>query len=319
MQNLDWDNLRIVLAIADAGSIVAAARRLGVTHSTVLRRINAFEERLGARIFERMASGYKLTPGGEEIVGVARGVAEQLVALERTVAGRDRRASGTVRLTTTDSLLTTVVMELLPRLRVEHPEIQLEISSASGMLDLAAREADVALRATAKPPDALVGWRLSDLTFAVYGAASSRCKPLSDGEPLKLASKLAWIAPTGVISRSRVGDFFARHRDRFRVEARFDSFRAIHDAIERDIGIGFLPCYFGDSRPRLKRLSPVVDELTIGLWLLTHQDLRAVPRVRAVMDFLNAALTPRKAQFEGRSVPVAAPRPARSRSVSRKA
>jgi len=301
MRNLDWDNLRIVLAIADAGSIVAAARRLGVTHSTVLRRINAFEERLGARIFERLASGYKLTPGGEEMVAVARGMAEELVALERHVAGRDRRATGTVRFTTTDSLLATVVMDLLPRLREVHPEVQLEISSASGMLDLAAREADVALRATAKPPDSLVGWRLCDLGFAIYGAASHRRKALASTEPARLAAEPAWIAPSGGISGSRVGDFFNRHRGRFRVAARFDSFRAIHDAIERDIGIGFLPCYFGDSRPSLKRLSPVFDELTIGLWLLTHRDLRAVPRVRAVMDFFNAALAPRKALFGGRN------------------
>jgi DNA-binding transcriptional LysR family regulator len=299
MPNTDWNDFRYILAVADAGSIVAAARRLGVTHSTVLRRVNAFEHQTGARLFERLASGYKLTPGGEEMVEIARAMAQQLATLDRRIAGRDRRTSGTVRMTTTDSLLATVVMRHLGGLTKAYPDIRLEISSASGMLDLSAREADIALRATANPPETLVGWRIGDLAFAIYGPSRKSRGNVEKSNPLHHPGELKWLAPSGGIARTRVGDYFTRHAARFQIIATFDSFRAISDGIAAGLGYGMLPCYFGDASPGVRRVGPVVDELTIGLWLLTHQDLRAVPRVRAVMDFFNAALVPDKDRFAG--------------------
>jgi DNA-binding transcriptional LysR family regulator len=309
MQTFDWNDFRYVLAVAEQGSITAAARRLAVTHSTVLRRINAFEERVGARVFERLASGYRLTPGGEELAEVAHAMAEQLVALERRIAGRDRRVAGTVRFTTTDSLMSAVVMGEIEGFRARHPDVRLDISTATGVLDLAAREADVALRATAKPPDSLVGWRLSALTFAVYGPRNATIEGTRRiVDPLRDGRKLPWLMPSGNLARNRVGTFVARHVDSFRLVATFDSFLAIRDAVERGLGYAIMPCYLGDYTPGLVRLGQPISELSLGLWLLTHKDLRSVPRVRAVMDHMFHALSPMKARFEGTSAANARPR-----------
>src|SRR5918993_5806376 len=124
---IDWEDLRFVLAVADANSLAAAARALGVNHTTVLRRVNAFEERLGLRLFERLPTGYVLTPGGEELLAAARAMADTVAALERRLQGRDLRLEGELRVATTDTLMASVLPEVLAAFRERHPGILVEV------------------------------------------------------------------------------------------------------------------------------------------------------------------------------------------------
>src|SRR5712672_1273072 len=110
---MEWDDLRYVLAVAEAGSLAGAARTLGVNHTTVLRRVGAFEKHLGLRLFERLPTGYVLTAGGEELIAAARQVNDTVIELERKLAGQDLRLSGTVRVTTTDTLMGSILPEIL--------------------------------------------------------------------------------------------------------------------------------------------------------------------------------------------------------------
>src|SRR5688500_17425447 len=110
---MEWDDLRYVLALADAGSLAGAARALGVNHTTVLRRVGAFEKRLGLRLFERLPAGDVPTAGGEELIAAARRVDETVVALERRIAGQDLRLAGALRVTTTDTLMASLLPEIL--------------------------------------------------------------------------------------------------------------------------------------------------------------------------------------------------------------
>src|SRR3954471_22355962 len=103
MPGFEWDDLRYVLAVANAGSLAGAARSLGVHHTTVLRRVAAFEKRLGLRLFERLPTGYVLTAGGEELIAAARHIDDTVTTLGRKLAGQDLRLSGTIRVTTTDT------------------------------------------------------------------------------------------------------------------------------------------------------------------------------------------------------------------------
>src|SRR3712207_7391952 len=116
---IDWEDLRYVLAVADASSLASAARGLGVNHTTVLRRVNAFEERLGLRLFDRLPTGYALTAGGEELLAAARRMAETVTELERKLSGQDLRLEGTLRVTTTDTLMAS----LLPPVRSEERRV----------------------------------------------------------------------------------------------------------------------------------------------------------------------------------------------------
>jgi DNA-binding transcriptional LysR family regulator len=117
MPTLDWDDLRFALAVASGGSLAAGARRIGVNHTTVLRRIAALEERLGVRLFERLPSGYALTPRGEELVEAARTIDETVNRLELRLAGTDLSVSGPVRVTTTDTLMASLLPRILAALK----------------------------------------------------------------------------------------------------------------------------------------------------------------------------------------------------------
>ncbi|MER2268818.1 LysR family transcriptional regulator, partial [Methylobacterium oxalidis] len=162
---VDWDDLRYVLAVARAGSLAGAARALGVNHTTVLRRLGAYEARIGARLFERLPSGYVPTAAGEAMVKELVEIDAAIHDTERRAAGQDQRITGTVRLSTTDTLMASVLPPALAQVRAEHPSIMLEVSTANRFAVLTRREADIAVRPTASPPETLVGRRIAGLGY----------------------------------------------------------------------------------------------------------------------------------------------------------
>ncbi|MFZ1492805.1 MAG: LysR family transcriptional regulator, partial [Candidatus Competibacter denitrificans] len=154
---MDWDDYRYFLAIEQAGSVLAAAKRLGVNHTTVLRRIASLEKRLGVRLFERLRTGYTPTAAGEELREVIGRVQQMLINAEHQLAGKDLQLSGIVRIATTDTLSSSLLLPHLGAFRRLHPRIQLQVVSSHQMVNLTHREADVAIRATNHPPDNLLG------------------------------------------------------------------------------------------------------------------------------------------------------------------
>jgi DNA-binding transcriptional LysR family regulator len=147
----DWNDLRSFLAIARQGSLQGAARTLGVNHSTVFRRLNALEARLGARLFDRSARGYALTAGGEHMLASAERVEDEILGLEHRLLGGDVRLSGTLRVTTTDTLVHGVLGPHLRAFQTAYPAIELELITGNAFFDLYKREADVALRPSRHP------------------------------------------------------------------------------------------------------------------------------------------------------------------------
>ena len=203
MAGIEWDDLRYVLAVADAGSLAGAARNLGVNHTTVLRRVGAFEKRLGLRLFERLPTGYVLTAGGEELIAAARHIDDTVTALERKLAGQDLRLSGAVRVTTTDTLMASILPEILAEFRAAHPGIQVEVALSNLMFNLTKRDADVAIRPANDPPETLVGRRIAKIAFAIY--ASPRYLRAAAQDRGSRAHE--WVGPTTAspIRRSRSG------------------------------------------------------------------------------------------------------------------
>jgi len=154
---MDWNDVRLFLALARGGSVRAASSEAGVSHSTVARRIETFEKRLGVRLFDRLPSGYALTRAGEDALPVAKLVEEEMEGLRRRLTGRDQQLSGRIRLTAADFLATHFLMPALAEFAKRYPHIEFEIISTYVSLDLDKREADVALRFTNDPPGHLVG------------------------------------------------------------------------------------------------------------------------------------------------------------------
>lgn len=301
---LAWEDLRYLLAVAEGGSLAAAARALGVNHTTVLRRLNAFEARQGLRVFERLPSGYALTAAGEDLLADARDVAERVATLERRFAGRDLRLEGPVRITTTDTLMVSLLGRHLAGLHRAHPGIALEVVVSNALLDLTRRDADVAVRPAKHAPGALVGRRISAVAFAVYGARADRGARPAATDP----AAAAWTAPDESLRDTAAARWMRAAVPPGGIALRADSLVSLREVAAAGLGLAVLPCYLGDLDARLARARPQpVPEAETALWVVTHPDLRRTARVRAVLEFLSAALVRERELLEGRRPLASAP------------
>lgn len=289
-EQIDWSDYRVVLDIAEAGSLAAAARRSNLSHPTMFRRLNTVEERLGVRLFERFRNGYLPTPAGEEMVAAARDMAERAVATERKLSGRDLRPSGSVRVTTTDTLLFGLLGAEFARLRDVEPEIALEIVVSNEVFDLSLREADVAIRPAARPEPHLVGRKLGVIRQAVYG---HKDLDRNEHENDKLAN-VPWIGPSRSMAYDQLYAWMIRKGYDKVCGCRVDSLLGIHAAVRAGIGAAVLPAYLGEADTALRRYGGFVDELDTDLWLLVHPDLRHTARIRCVMDCLSQSAAIRR-------------------------
>jgi DNA-binding transcriptional LysR family regulator len=290
---LDIGDLRIVLEIARGNGLSGAARALRVNHATVFRRLGRIEEALGVRLFERFRTGYSPTPAGEAVVAVAERVEAEVAELERRVAGQDLRPSGTVRITTTDTLL-PMLGPCFREIRQEHPEIMLEVVVSNAFLSLSRRDADIAVRPTREPPPELVGRRISTIAYAVYGAV-----PVDQGASI---AELLWVAPDDSLAHLGSAKWMRANVPAERVVARSNTVLGLLDLAKAGVGVAALPCFLGDPTADLVRLRDPDASMATELWLLTHDDLRHVSRIRAVLDGLAAALQRRRTVLEGSQV-----------------
>ena len=292
----NWDDLRVVLAVGTQRTLSGAARALGVTHSTVFRRLGAIEKEMGVRLFERYRDGYAPTPAGETAVATATRFADQMASLEMQLSGQDLRPSGTVRITTTDTL-GGIIMPHLASLRAALPEIRLEIAISNAMANLTRREADIALRPTPSPSDILVGRRMADIAHAVYGSDDYLAR---HGRGPALTHE--WIGLDDTLAETVIGRWMSANIPQDRVAFRVDALSTLRDAASTGLGLVVLPCYLGDTAPSLRRAKQKRSlEIRSALWLLTHQDLRRTARIKCVMDFMAAALASERNLIEGKA------------------
>ncbi|MGF1629517.1 MAG: LysR family transcriptional regulator [Kiloniellaceae bacterium] len=290
---LQWDDLRVVLAVAVKGSLSGAGRQLGVSHATVFRRLGEIERRLGVRLFHRDRSGYLPTAAGEAAAASARRVEAEVLEVERQLAGRDLRPSGSVRVTTTDTLLIGVFSPILAAFRREFPEIDLEVTVSNQLFSLSRREADIALRPAAAPPEALVGRRIGTIAQAVYGHVD-----LWRGGGAPDLQQADWIGPDGAMAYRALEKWMAVEGHDARCRYRLDTMLGMAAAAGDGAGLAVLPCYLAAGDARLRRLGAPLPALATDLWLLTHPDLRRAGRVRAFLDFVAAAVQERRGLLE---------------------
>ena len=286
---LDWDDLRYVLAVARAGSLSGAARALSVMHSTMLRRIDAVEDKLQVRLFERLRNGYVVTEAGEALCRVAEQCEPLIAEAELRIAGGDTRLTGDLHVTTG----TVVAQYLLPRPLAKfctmHPDIDVEVQGTRERLDLSRREADIAIRMSAEVPDYLVGRKLGEIDFRVYAWHDASWLPRSRRKqnliPIDvLLNELPWICfQRG--ERDRVYDrwMHAVVPDAS-VTARADHFPTALAMMRAGIGVALMPEFIAHEVDGLVPLSEPIRELRSPLWILTHPDLRNSARVRAFMQ-----------------------------------
>jgi DNA-binding transcriptional LysR family regulator len=295
MAGLEWDDLRYVLAVANAGSLAGAARKLHVNHTTVLRRISAFEKRVGLRLFERLPSGYVLTAGGEELIAAARHLEDTIANVERKLAGRDLRVSGTVRVTTTDTLIASILPEILAEFRAAHSGIQIELAVSNLMLNLSKRDADIAIRPAKDPPETLVGRRVARIAFAIYGSPHYLAKHPDIDD---LAGH-EWVGTDDSLAGTSVAQWMRSNLAGSEITLRADSLLVLRQAAQAGLGLAALPCYLGDTSPNLVCVHEPIAAMETALWILTHEDLRHTARIRAFTEFAANAFAQRRPLLEG--------------------
>lgn len=278
---IDWDDVRHFLAVARGGSVRAAAGRLGVNHSTVLRRIAQLEERLGVQMFEKLPSGYRLTEAGEEVLDLATQMEASSHQLETRVFGRDQGVRGLLRVTLAPPLATHLLMPDFADFARLHPEIEMEILSSGELANLTNREADVAIRVVYDRktlPLNLHGLTGPELFGGVY-ISHDRLAAWRAGAP----DPVRWI----VISMHGIPDWAgAGEVPTTGVPFRTTDAEAQIAAVRQGLGMTTLPCFVGDADPLLARVPGTALHMYGTVWLLTQGETRKTKRVRLFTEFV---------------------------------
>lgn len=273
---LDWDDYATLLLIANARTLAGAARHSTQSRPTLMRRLNQIEERLGARVFERLRTGYVPTAAGQALIEAAREMQALAAEAERRVGDRDNRPAGTVVLTTTDTLFAALVAPELPGFRAAFPGIVLEVHVSNLVQNLTHREADVALRPATSPEERLVGRKLGTIRQAIFvhhlfaGQRLDALPAIGPGDDLPYPALHDAMRSTGLLRNCTV---------------RLNAILSMHQAIRHQGGAGILPVYLGGSDPDLVQRGEPIAALDTDLWLLTDPALRRTARIRAVLDY----------------------------------
>ncbi|MGI1663286.1 LysR family transcriptional regulator [Palleronia sp. KMU-117] len=285
MHSENWDDLRYVLAVADLGSVSAAAKALGVNHATVLRRVAAFETRSGAQIFHRGPRGYVVRAEQRRLIEAAREVEAGFGALDRMMRGAQAPLAGVVRVTSTDSFTSVVLPPIVARLMADEAALRIELLTGNQHSDFARLQADVAVRPAQSLPDDLRGEVAADLGFAAYARADT-----TEGPWLGLSGVLARTVAAKWLDEAGVGD---------RVAGRADSFVTLTALVGAGAGRAVLPCILGDRAPGLVRLGDGRPLASVPVWVACHADLVEAPRLKAVRGALATGLAAMAAPLAG--------------------
>ncbi len=281
---LDWDHLRVFLAVARTGRVAVAARRLDVEHTTVSRRVAALEAQLGAPLFHRTAAGWLLTPVGETILADAEGMERAALAVGARARERAGARVGRTRLAIAPEFASDWLAPRLPAFRERHPGITLQVLVGTRTLDLSRGEAELAVRTPRPHQGGLVAARLGRTSLALYAARSlvgARGITVRDAASLRGLPLLVYTAALRLLQDAA---WFAPVLASADVALETNGTHALLAAARAGAGVAVLPAFVARRHPDLVRVSEPVAEHDV--WLVTHPEFRRDPSVRATADFL---------------------------------
>ncbi len=277
-------DLTLILSLTRAGRLAEAGERLGVDSSTIFRSLQRIERGLGIVLFARSRSGYAPTELALSLAEQGERIEATLEAARAAARLAPEQASGSVRITTTDTILHGLIAPVLGPLRLLHPLISYDLHSGNELLSLTRRDADIAVRATKRPPPHLVGKRIGPIRVALFAAKGGATK-LSHVE----SGKATWIAPDDALPEHPSVIWRKRHYPKVTPEYRVNSIHTVMELVALDLGVGLLPVFVG-SHPGIVQLTDEIEECQTDLWLLTHAESRHLQRVSAVFKHLSQHL-----------------------------
>jgi DNA-binding transcriptional LysR family regulator len=288
----DAADLRLTLALVRSGTLAGAAAALGVDPSTVFRMLQRLERRTGQRLFERGRGGWRagemalLWAAHAERIEAEVDAARSSSSLTRSgAAAAGAGVAGKVRISTTDTLLAGLLLDALPDLLRRHPLLALELDVSNEPASLTRRDADIALRATRKPPQHLIGRDLGAIRAAVYAR-----RPPGSLPPLPPLDNCPWIAPDPALPEHLSVRWRRRHLPHLRPGIEVTSILAVMQAVRAGLGVGIVPAFLAQREPLLVAITPPLSECETRLWLLTHPESRHLRRIAVVAAHLAQAL-----------------------------
>lgn len=294
MRKLDWEDIKFLGQVVQAGSARAAGKRMGVHHSTVSRRLESLEHAIGTRLLLRNRDGYALTEAGELLASSAHAIELEVARAERLLAGGDQALSGRIVVAMAPAVATHVFAPRLFEFTDSHPELSLSIVSSYHMADLSKREADVVVRLSDSPSEDLFGKRL----FSYYNCAYASPAYLRGSSSNAGAASIRWIGWSELEDVNRA----ALAETEFPAAPIWGCFPDVSLQAElavQGLGVAFLPCLVGDQTNDLVRASECKPLRGRDVWLLTHNDLRKSQKIRVFMQFAEMVLRDARNLFEG--------------------
>lgn len=283
---MNWDDLRFVLALSKAGSLVRAAKGLGVDHTTVGRRIEAAERALGVRLFTRTTTGYVPTADADRLLAPMTRVEEAVLAVERGAQANRASLEGPVRVTSPETFGAAYLAPRLATFGLVNRGLTIELVPGGEVLDLGRRQAEVAVRFFRSRDQQLVVRRVAEAAYGLYASAEYLARrPVKSPRDLCEHAILTSTPGPNVVEAQWVKRLTGGAQPAFVSTLSL----ALLSAARASAGIAVLPRYLGDAEPALRHL-PMPDPPSEGVWLTVHKDLKHTPRVRALLDFLAATL-----------------------------
>lgn len=282
----DWNDIKYFLALDHHGRLSAAAKSLGVDHTTVSRRITALEHELDARLFDRTPKGYTLTEEGSRMITYADTIESNAIALEKDLSGRDTAMSGIVRLATPEALGSQFLARHWYNFRRDNPNIEIELVAAARRLSLTKREADIAITLSRPERGRLVAQKAGTYRLKLYGSSTylRSFPPIQTPADLTNMDFIWYIEDLLEYEELQLLDKTFKNP---RVVFRSTNVMAQANAAINSIGLALLPCFVADRIPELVPVLPESINVTRELWIVIHEDLRHVARIKATSRFLS--------------------------------
>jgi len=284
---MNWNDLKLFLAVAENGTLKEAARQLGVSNTTVFRHLNAFEEGIGSLLFDRSKGGYELTETGEEMLVLAQGISNSFDDIDRHIMGKDIQPKGSVKLTAPGSFAYGFLPQYLADFKQLYPDIDIELLVTNQELNMSNRNADIALRVSQSPPEHLVGRQIRSIEWGVYAGTDYLEK---FGRPTNVNSlkRHELIGASGTLRSKPAFSWLEKNHSK-EITQRCDDLIAMSCLASKNLGLAFLPNDL--QRPELQRCFTFEPAGLNSLWILTHPDLRKVERIKIVMRFLTKTIS----------------------------
>lgn len=275
-------DLEVVLALVRGRTLASAGVRLGIDASTVFRALRRLERGLGQSLFERTRAGYQALELATHLATQAEQIEAALEAAQSSAQTLPGQVAGTVRITSTDTILHGLIAPALVPLKKEHPLLSFDLHTGNELASLTRRDADMAVRATKRPPPHLVGKQVGTIRVAVYAAKGRGAPKWRDVE----AGTVDWIAPDDALPEHPSVVWRKRHFPKVMPRYRVGSILSVMELVALGMGVGILPLFLAEGRSGLSRLTEPLQDSETGLWLLTHPEARHLRRLSVVYTHL---------------------------------